>query len=138
MISTSSPLNLSGKSRVEVETNGEKVEYHKASTIDSSSGRQEENKEKGVRLEKLKSKDKKGEVLVKNDFVVGQQVYYFPPKNHVLFNPKISMHGPFVISKIHQSGAIGIIVNDHHHITVYKERLRAIKGGTLRTIWRPK
>ena len=66
---------------------------------------------------------------MKNDFVVGQQVYYFPPKNHILFNPKISMHGPFVISKTHQSGAISIIVNDHQ-ITVYKGRLRAMKGCT--------
>ena len=112
----------------------EEVEHRKDSAIDSSLGRYEENKEKGVRLEKLKSKDKKGEVLVKNDFVVGEQVYYFPPKNHILFNPKISMHGPFVISKIHKSGVVGIIVNDHQHITMYKGRLRAMKGCTLRTI----
>ena len=34
MISTSPPLNLSGKSRVAVETSVEEVEHHKASTID--------------------------------------------------------------------------------------------------------
>ena len=71
-------------------------------------------------------------------FVMGQKVHYFPPKNHILYNPKISICGPFEISKICQSGTIGTILNDHKPITVYKGRLRATKGSTLRTIWHPK
>ena len=54
MISTSQPLNLLGESRVTMETSVEEAEHHKDSTNNSSLGKHERNKEKGVCLEELK------------------------------------------------------------------------------------
>ena len=54
-----------------METSVEEVEQRKDLAINGSLGMHEENKEKGVRLEKLKLKEKAGEVLVKDDFMVG-------------------------------------------------------------------
>ena len=73
-----------------------------------------------------------------NNFVEVQHVYYFPPKNHFLYNPKHSMCGPFMVSKVHSFGPIDIILYDHKPITVYRKRLKPLKESTFRIIWCPK
>ena len=73
-----------------------------------------------------------------NDFVEGQHVYYFPPKNHFLYNPKNSIYGTFMITEVHSFDPIDIILHDHKLITVYRKCLKIFKGSTARTIWHPK
>ena len=85
-----------------------------------------------------KSKGKKSDCCWKGEFIKGQHVYYFPTKNHFLYNPKISIGGPFMISKVHSFGPINIILHDYKPINVYRKRLGLLKGSTCRTIWRPK
>ena len=93
--------------------------------------------EKGLGL-KDKIKEECDVFVVEGEFFNGQRVYYLPPKNHVLWNPKIPMCGPFLISKIHACGAIDILLNDHKSIKVDGKRLIPYKKSTTRTIWRPK
>ena len=90
------------------------------------------NNFKGVKNRKEKSKGKESE------FVKGQQVYYFPPKFHFLYNPKIACCGPFLISNIHSCGAIDIMLNDDTQLKVHGKKLKSYLASTSRTIWRPK
>ena len=87
---------------------------------------------KSVENESAKPKRKE------NDFIEGQHVYYFPPKNHFLYNPKHFMCGPFMISKVHSFSLIKIILHDDKPIIVYRKCLRPLKEFTFRTIWRLK
>ena len=73
-----------------------------------------------------------------SEFVEGQKVLYFPPKNHFLYDPKIPWCGPFMISNIHSCGAIDIFLNDHKPLKVYGKRLKSCMASTIRTIWSPK
>ena len=94
--------------------------------------------EKGIESRNAKFEGKESDCCLKGDFVKGQHVYYFPPKNHFLYNPKVPMCGPFLISKVHLFGAGDIILHYHKPITVYRKRLRPLKGSTFRAIWRRK
>ena len=89
------------------------------------------NLEMGLGLN-VKIKQECDVFVSKGEFFKGQPVYYFSPKNHVIYNPKIPMCGPFLISKLHACGAIYILLNDNKYFTVNRKRC------TTRTIWRPK
>ena len=81
LLSTSLPLKTLSETRVEVETNVDKGKQQTNIEFDLSLSLHEENNKKGVSIEEHKSRRHKGEVFVQKKFVVGQQVYYFPPKN---------------------------------------------------------
>ena len=95
------------------------------------------NFEKGLSLN-VKIKKECDVFVATGEFFEGQHMYYFPAKNHILWNPKIPMCGPFLISKIHTCGVIDILLDDHKSITINGKRLRPYKKTTTRTIWRPK
>ena len=106
--------------------------------FNKKSSAKESEKKKGIESRNERPKGKKSDCCWKGEFIKGQHVYYFPTKNHFLYNPKISIGGPFMISKVHSFGPIDIILHDHKLITVYKKHLKIFKGSTTRSIWRPK
>ena len=61
---------------------------------DKPSAKEREEK-KGVKSRNEKLKWEESDCITRGEFVEGQHVYYFSPKNHFLYNPKNPMRGPF-------------------------------------------